>query len=154
MLVALRNTEENLAPFQGRELGDLDHPDYLLILDEEVVEEKEEAREEEGVQVEEEEEEVAVDNEEFRKEEEEVEHKLFQSFKDMQSFLDPHSDVIKALIDETMTRNPGVFNELLAINFSDLMYAFQQIFMESESLEQTYRQTTGWSCLFIYIYSY
>jgi len=61
------------------------------------------------------------------------------NFGNMISFLKPASEAVKKLIDETTLRNPQVIQELLSIDFRDLLKVFQKIFSKSKSIEEAYR---------------
>lgn len=61
------------------------------------------------------------------------------NFGNMISFLKPASEAVKKLIDETTLRNPQVIQELLSIDFRDLLKVFQKIFLKSKSIEEAYR---------------
>jgi len=61
------------------------------------------------------------------------------NFGNMISFLKPASEAVQKLIDETILRNPQVIQELLSIDFTDLLKVFQKIFSKSNSIEEAYR---------------
>jgi len=76
----------------------------------------------------------AGDPKESEKSSQEVPH-----FGNMISFLRPASEAVQKLIDETTLTNPKVVQELLSIDFRDLLKVFQRIFLKSNSIEEAYR---------------
>lgn len=60
-------------------------------------------------------------------------------FGNMISFLKPASEAVQKLIEEITLRDPKVIQELLSIDFRDLLKVFQKIFLKSNSIEEAYR---------------
>jgi len=55
------------------------------------------------------------------------------------SFLKPASEIVQKLIAETTLQNPNIIQELLSLDFKVLIKVFQQIFVQSDSIEDAYR---------------
>jgi len=70
---------------------------------------------------------------------EQKESKEVPDFLNMISFLKPASDAVQKVIEETTLKDPKVIQELLSIDFTDLLKVFQQIFVQSDSIEKAYR---------------
>jgi len=65
--------------------------------------------------------------------------KAVPNFDDLISFLRPASEIVQRLITETTLKNPDVIQELLSLDFKVLIKVFQQIFVQSDSIEEAYR---------------
>jgi len=61
------------------------------------------------------------------------------NFDDLISFLKPASEIVQKLVTETTLKNPDVIQELLSLDFKVLIKVFQQIFVQSDSIEEAYR---------------
>ena len=61
------------------------------------------------------------------------------NFDDLLSFLKPASEIVQKLVTETTLKNPDVIQELLSLDFKVLIKVFQQIFVQSDSIEEAYR---------------
>merc|ERR1719189_2197545 len=62
------------------------------------------------------------------------------AFSKLEEFLNPDNAAIKKLVEHRVLKNPTVLSELLDVNFSDLLKAFQNIFGSSKasSIEAAY----------------
>jgi len=59
-------------------------------------------------------------------------------FSGVGDFLYPASKAIQEIINEKSINNPDLITQILSIKFSDLMAGFQQIFLQSKSIEEAY----------------
>ena len=53
------------------------------------------------------------------------------AFSKLEEFLNPDNAAIKKLVEHRVLKNPTVLSELLDVNFSDLLKAFQNIISSS-----------------------
>ena len=65
--------------------------------------------------------------------------KEMPNFSNTLSFLKPATEAVEKVIEDITLKDPKVIRELLAIDFSDLLRVFQQIFLKSQTIEDAYR---------------
>jgi len=115
LLGSLVNTEDDLNKYQNMNLNEMDDVDEEVIDD--TIEEGEEGEVEEVV---------------------EGEGEMFDILEDISSFLQPGSQEIKDIIDQTIASDPQLLSQLLSISFTDLVGAAEVIMKEKKSIKETY----------------
>jgi len=68
----------------------------------------------------------------------EGEGEMFDILEDISSFLQPGSQEIKDIIDQTIASDPQLLSQLLSISFTDLVGAAEVIMKEKKSIKETY----------------